>query len=42
MTDNRDEKYRDRETRETKDKCVMGVEEATRERQKTIDKEPYS
>jgi hypothetical protein len=42
MTDNRDERYRDKETKDRIDKCFMGVEEATKERQKIIDKEPYS
>jgi hypothetical protein len=42
MTENRDEKYRDKKTKETRDKCFMGVEEATKERQNIINKEPYS
>ena len=42
MTEKRDERYKDKETKDTRDKCSMGVEEATKERQKIIDKEPYS
>jgi len=43
MRDIREEIYESgKPTDEGIDKCVMGVEESTKERQKVLDKEPYS
>lgn len=43
MTEKRDETYKGKETKDKgRDKCFLGVEEATKERQKMIDEEPYS
>jgi hypothetical protein len=43
MTIKRDKEYSKSESRNVKfDKCFLSVEEATRERQRIIDKEPYS
>jgi len=38
MTENKDEKY----AIDRRDRCFLAVEEASKERQKMIDKEPYS
>ena len=42
MTKTRDKKDKSSSPKDKKDKCFMGVDEASRERQEMIDEEPYS